>query len=88
MWSAAINRAIAERSRQSGKEALDALAEKLLAKADEGDISALKELGDRLEGKPAQGLELTGTEGGPIESKVVVEYIAARGVPVPPATHS
>lgn len=58
MWSAAINRAIAERSRKSGKEAMDALAERLLEKADEGDIGALKEIGDRLDGKPAQDTNL------------------------------
>ena len=56
VWTAAIQRALAERSRLSQKEALDALAEKLLAKCEEGDLTALKELGDRLEGKAAQTL--------------------------------
>ena len=56
LWSAAIERALKKRSRVDAKEALDALAEKLLAKCDSGDITALKELGDRLEGKPAQGI--------------------------------
>lgn len=56
-WSAAIERALANRSRKASLDALDALAEKLLAKCDEGDMSALKELGDRLDGKPMQAVE-------------------------------
>jgi hypothetical protein len=53
-WTMAIDRALEKRSRVDQVEALDALAEKLLALADEGDLGALKELGDRLEGKPSQ----------------------------------
>jgi len=59
-WSQAIDRALEKRSKGDGIKALDDLAEKLLVKAEEGDMSALKELGDRLEGKPAQSLALTG----------------------------
>ncbi len=64
VWSAAINRALAERSRKSGKEALDALAEQLLMNAEGGDMAALKELGDRLDGKAAQAI--TGADDGPV----------------------
>jgi hypothetical protein len=56
IWSAAIARALEHRSRKDQKDALDALAEVLLSKCDEGDLTALKELGDRLEGKPAQAI--------------------------------
>jgi hypothetical protein len=63
-WSLAIDNALAKRSKADGIQALDALAEKLLLLCDEGDISALRELGDRLEGKPAQAI--TGADGGPI----------------------
>lgn len=51
-------------------------------------VSAAQALLDRGWGRPAQGIELTGAEGGPVESKVVVEYIAAGGVPIPPRTIS
>lgn len=54
IWSAAIQRALEKRSRLEQKDAIDALAEKLLGLCDEGDLGALKELGDRLEGKPSQ----------------------------------
>jgi len=40
--------------RHFDEAALDELAGKLLDKAGEGDMTALKELGDRLDGKPAQ----------------------------------
>lgn len=55
-WSAAIERAIANRTGKSKINALDALAEKLLSLCEQGDIAALKELGDRLDGKPAQAI--------------------------------
>ena len=58
-WSLAIERALAKRSKRTKVEALDALAEKLLEKCDEGDMAALKELGDRLDGKPAQAVAAT-----------------------------
>lgn len=55
VWRDAIDRAIERRgANKTRAEALDALAEKLLAKCDEGDMAALKELGDRLDGKPTQ----------------------------------
>lgn len=56
LWSAAINRALDARTKKEGKDALDELAEKLLKKCDEADMTALKELGDRLEGKPAASM--------------------------------
>ena len=65
-WKAAIERALAKRaegqSLSDAQAALDEIAEKLLAAADGGDISALKELGDRLDGKPAQAI-VGGDEG-------------------------
>ena len=53
-WSAAIERALDKRGGGDRVIALNELAEKLLRKCDEMDMSALKELGDRLEGKPSQ----------------------------------
>jgi hypothetical protein len=54
VWGRAIRRALERRSRSDQLEALDALAEKLLQQCDQGDLTALKELGDRLDGKPKQ----------------------------------
>lgn len=54
MWASAINRAIASRSKREGVEMLEVLADKLIDAALDGDLSALKEMGDRLDGKPSQ----------------------------------
>lgn len=60
IWSDAINRAI-KRRQDDDPKALERLADRLLSKCDEGDLPALKELGDRLDGKAAQQLVLSGT---------------------------
>lgn len=57
MWRDAIHRALAKRSKGDQVQALDDLAEKFLSAVDKGDISAFKELGDRLDGKPEQVLQ-------------------------------
>jgi len=64
-WTQAIERALEKRSLAEQRDALDDLALVLLEQALKGEQWALKELGDRLEGKPAQAL--TGPEGGAIE---------------------
>jgi len=68
-WRDAIDRAlkIREKSRVDGKKALDELAEQLLVKAEEGDMQALKELGDRIEGKSAQSVIISGDEDNPLQ---------------------
>lgn len=43
------------------------IADALVDKACEGDVAAIKEIGDRVDGKPAQALEHTGEGGGPVE---------------------
>lgn len=70
-WSAAIDRALDRRAQKMGlkdaQEALDDLAEKFLDAVALGDIPAFRELGDRMDGKPAQSLALGGDdEAGPI----------------------
>lgn len=61
IWTQAIERALKKRSKSAADmiEALDELAEKLLIECDSGNLIALKELADRLEGKPVQGIEGT-----------------------------
>ena len=59
-WQTAIDNALNKRSasRKDKLDALDVLAEKLLERADEGDMTALKELGDRIDGKSRQAIDL------------------------------
>ena len=63
VWTAAINRALDKRTKLEGKEAIDALAEKLLGLCDENNLLALREFGDRMEGKAAQSLAIGNEEG-------------------------
>ena len=58
-WREAIQRAVA----QSDKERLRRIAEKLLDNAEAGDMAAMREVGDRLDGKPSQAIEHTGNVG-------------------------
>jgi len=62
IWSDAIRKEVLSRKR------LDKLAKKLVDKAEEGDIQCLREVGDRIEGKPAQSI--VGEDGGPIILKI------------------
>ena len=65
-WTLAINAALENRSRRDGIEALEALAERLLTLAEQGDLGALRELGDRIEGKPGQTVILGGDAANPL----------------------
>lgn len=71
MWAAAIHRALEKRAGGDKIKALDELAEKLLTKCDDTDLAALKELGDRLDGKPAQ--TIAGDDDAPI--KMVIGWM-------------
>jgi len=57
VWRAAIMRALERRKPvEPGALAIDELADKLLSLVALGDLGALKEFGDRLDGKPAQAI--------------------------------
>lgn len=71
IWRDAILRALAKRSKKDQVDALDDLAEKLLAAAEGGDLPALRELGDRLEGKAVQQTEVSGANGADLVLKVM-----------------
>jgi hypothetical protein len=53
IWREAIERAI-KRREQDDPQALEKLADSLLRKVADGDVSAIKEIGDRLDGKVTQ----------------------------------
>jgi hypothetical protein len=71
------------------REKLIEIADALVNKAIEGDLPAIREVADRLDGKAAQAIEHSGPEGGEIKAKVTVEFIAAAGgVPLPVVAQS
>jgi hypothetical protein len=76
VWHAAIMRALDKRGAGDRVKALDELAGKLLDLVATGDLAALKEFGDRLDGKPAQAVAVSGDgEGGPIPLSLSVGYV-------------
>lgn len=80
IWHQAIVRALEtrEKSRLDGKKEIDALAEKLLDLVAAGDLAAIKEFGDRLDGKPAQAI-VGGDEN---DNPIAVSVIALKAVDV------
>lgn len=70
LWAETIRRAVV----QSDAARLRRIAEALLNKAEEGDIQAIKEVGDRLDGKPAQ--VLAGDEDNPLQVVQKIELVA------------
>lgn len=58
-WRQALDRAI----KRDTRGLLDKAAEEVLLAASTGDMAAIKELGDRLDGRPRQAVEVTDTAG-------------------------
>jgi hypothetical protein len=66
-WRNALNRAIAQDDHVRLRQA----AEQLLTQAASGESWAIKELGDRLDGKPHQQVAVTGADNGPLTVEIV-----------------
>ena len=64
-WADAINRALA-RFGDGKANALNTIADQLVAAAVNGDKWAIEEIGNRVDGKPKQQVENTGADGGPL----------------------
>jgi hypothetical protein len=73
LWADTIRRVLAQ---GADPDRIRRLAEALVSKAEEGDMSALKELGDRLDGKAAQQVFVNGDEeGGPVKIERIKRII-------------
>lgn len=84
VWRAAIDRALERRSasRADGIKEIDALADKLLELVATGDLPALREFGDRMDGKPAQAI-VGDDEMDPISIKEILIRAVAADRPPP-----
>jgi hypothetical protein len=79
VWSAAIERALERRKPADERiKAIDELADKLLEQCLEGNLQAMQELGNRLEGKPGQSMMLSGADGGPVEISYPIAGIPSK----------
>lgn len=91
IWRDAILRAIKRREAED-PQALERLADKLIAQVEAGDVAATREFGDRVDGKVAQAL-IGGSEEDPISVVHKIERIIVdpkhpdgEGVSAPPET--
>jgi hypothetical protein len=71
LWAETLRRAVI----QSDAERLRMIAEALLDKAASGDVSAIKELGDRLDGKAVATTELTGIDGSDLPISIGIRFV-------------
>lgn len=58
VWTQAINNVLERRNPKGRMAALEDLAEKLIQKVEDADLGAIREFGDRMEGKPSQAVDL------------------------------
>jgi hypothetical protein len=76
IWHAAIMRALERRKPADERiKAIDELADKLLDLVAAGDLPALKEFGDRMDGKPAQAIIGGGEDDPPIRFEKIKRVI-------------
>ena len=90
-WQQAVDRALEKRGKGDAIAELDRLADKFLDTVEEmtagtekrgPDIGGFKELADRLDGKPAQALPVSGDDSAPpVAVKATVEFINASAAP-------
>jgi hypothetical protein len=66
-WAEALQRALEAHKPIEQRQKLDALAVAVIEKAMSGDVQAIKEIGDRLDGKPRQQTEIMGENGGAVQ---------------------
>lgn len=82
-WREAVSRALARATGQSVDAGLDKAADIFVAACFGGDLAAIKELGDRFDGKPAQAL-IGGDEDDPAINVVgKIERVIRRANPEP-----
>lgn len=60
------------RKRLTQRKDLDNLADVMIDAALQGDMQAMKEIGDRMDGKPKQQTEVTGADGEPLRTEIVI----------------
>lgn len=77
IWREAIMLAVKENG-PDGKKKLRKLAQKLVGLGIAGDVGAIREIGDRIDGKPKQETEIAGKNGGEIKLTTEVIFVSAK----------
>lgn len=81
IWADAVRRAVMRRLEdEEGKpQKIERLADKIVEAGMAGDMAAIKEIGDRLDGKAKQQTEVSGPEGGAIPMSIPIAFKDAEG---------
>lgn len=93
IWADAIRMAVHRYHEERGPDGkkkktryLNLLADKLVEKGAAGDVNALKEIADRLDGKAPQYMEMAGKDGAPLAQPVInVSIDGTEPAPAPKA---
>lgn len=80
-WRNAIDKALELRCKSDGQKALVEIASAMLDKAQEGDMTAIKELGDRMDGKSPQAIDLNAQVKGNMTIELIKEFIPSNENP-------
>lgn len=77
IWADAVRRAVLRRiDNVEGKpQKIERLADNLVEAGLAGDMSAVREIGDRLDGRPAQASIVQGDPNNPIIHKIIREIV-------------
>ncbi len=82
IWSDALRRAVMRESdTDKGRKRIEVMADKCARMAENGDMAAIKEIGDRLDGKSPQYSEIAAKGGAPLQ------LIVETGVPLRAVAH-
>jgi ribosomal protein L1 len=74
LFADALREALALPSRVDQKARIAVIADNLVSMAEEKDLQAIREIADRLDGKPTQAI--TGEDGGPVRFEIVAPWMA------------
>ena len=69
-WADAIARALARKAQGNKEGGLNLVADQLVSAAINGDQWAIKEIGDRTDGKAAQSVTVAGDESAPLIQRI------------------
>ena len=87
MWRNAVHLAVKRLVDGTDVKALTRLAEKLVEKGLGGDIAALREIGDRLDGRPSQSLDIGAPELFSGIVRRIVDPVVESAQPSPPTAN-
>jgi hypothetical protein len=70
MWASSIKRHAVQNPEKMGR-----IVNKLFEKAEDGDLAAMREIGDRIDGKSVATTELSGIDGSDLPLGITVKYV-------------